>query len=475
MAAEKSKRGVVGPLLLGDRPLPHNQEAEMAVLGSMLLDPLTAIDTAAARLNFTNSFFVPAHQQIFTCLVELRNKSAGSAIDLITVANALENLGDLERVGGRGYLTQLLSCVPSAANVEQYAEIVRENAILRRLIRTGADIADRCFDPQESVPELVDEIETEILSLTQLQGGVDSTPIRGLVKPAVAYLEKLYTKDAAVVGITTGYPDLDHLITGLRPGDMFVLAARPSIGKTALALNLATNVALSKTPKAVGVFSLEMSADQLVLRLLCSEARVNMADIKDGALSAARWNDIMAAADRLSKAPLFIDDTGSLDILELRARARRLHQQHHVELLVIDYLQLMRPAGQSRNSTRENEVSQMSGGIKTLAKELRIPIIVLAQLNRQAEQTGQRPKLSHLRESGAIEQDADIVALLHRERETESGQERSYEGTEAELIIAKHRNGPTGIVRLSFFPHWTKFESRSPVSDEDVPRRETRI
>ena len=329
--------------------------------------------------------------------------------------------------------------------------------------------------PQESVPELVDEIETEILTLTQLQGGVDSTPIRRLIPPAVAYLEKLHTKDAAVVGITTGYHDLDHLITGLRPGDMFVLAARPSIGKTALALNLATNVALSKTPRAVGVFSLEMSSDQLALRLLCSEARVNMADIKDGALSVARWNDIMAAADRLNKAPLFIDDTGSLDILELRARARRLHQQHHVELLVIDYLQLMRPAGHNRNSTRENEVSQMSGGIKTLAKELRIPIIVLAQLNRQAEQTGQRPKLSHLRESGAIEQDADIVALLHRERETESGQERSYEGTEAELIIAKHRNGPTGIVRLSFFPQFTKFESRSPIADEDVPRRETRI
>ncbi len=458
-------------LLKGDRPLPHDADAEMAVLGCMLLEPECAIDLAMARLNFENAFFTPAHQKIFTLLVRLRNEMRRDAIDLITVSNALTAEGLLEQVGGRAYLSQLMNVVPSSANIEQYVEIVRENAVLRRLIRTGCEVAERSFDPQErSVRELVDQFQSQVLELTQLHSGADMAHIGEKIMGAVEYLDKLHNKDESVYGIRTGYPDLDGLITGLKPGDLFVLAARPSIGKTAFAMNVATNVAMGHNPRPVGVFSLEMSTEQLILRLLCSRAGVNLREIRDGALSHSRWNDIMAAASSFKTAPIYIDDTGTLDILALRAKARRLKQQHDVQVLFIDYLQLLKPASVNKNTTRENEVSQISGGLKSLAKELGIPIVVLAQLNRQAEQSGSKPKLGHLRESGAIEQDADVVALLHRERDTDAGiVGKDTEGREAELIIAKHRNGPTGVVKLSFIPAYTRFESRSPVSDDQIP------
>ena len=288
----------------------------------------------------------------------------------------------------------------------------------------------------------------------------------------MGYLERLNTKDPSVLGIQTGFEALDRIIMGLRPGEMFVLAARPSIGKTALALNMAENMALcSERPVPVGIFSLEMGVQQLVLRLLCSMARISLGDVRDCALTGGRWADVGRAADRLRKAPIYIDDCAAqMDIIELRGRARRMKQEFDIGVLFIDYLQLLRPVGGNRNSTRENEVAQMSGGIKGLAKELNIPIVVLAQLNRQAEQTGQRPKLSHLRESGAIEQDADVVALLHRERDVENQlSSDGLTGIESELIVAKHRNGQTGVAPLLFIPAYTRFENRSPISDEDVP------
>ena len=454
-----------------DRPLPHNAEAEAAVLGSIMLEPATTIDVAGAKLNFEASFYNPANQEVFAALMRLASERPRSSIDLITLSDALRKAGRLEAVGGQTYLGELMYSVPTAANIEQYVEIVHQSAVLRRLIRVTVDVMGRCFDPQDDVDELLDDIEREVLEVTGLGAGAGIRPVSELMLGAINYLDKLHSGDQDVLGLQTGYEDLDALLTGLRPGEMTVLAARPSIGKTAFALNIVLNLALREKPAPVGFFSLEMSAELLVLRLLCSHARVGLSDIRDGALSQARWQTITEAGQRLRQSAIYIDDTGGLDIIELRAKARRMKREYDIQLLVIDYLQLLR-ANVGRNATRENEVARMSGGIKTLAKELSIPIMVLAQLNRQAEQQGQRPRLSHLRESGAIEQDADVVALLHREREVESatasGASPVREGMEAELIIAKHRNGPTGIVPLTFIPAYTRFESRSRYSDEEV-------
>ena len=448
----------------------------MAVLGSMLLDPAEAIEAAVAKLNFEGSFYDPAHQSIFSALVKLGSERHRGTIDLITLSDALAKAAVLEEVGGRAYLSQLVSCVPTAANIHHYVDIVHQTAVLRRLIRTSSDVHSRCFEPQENMEELLDQIERDVLAVTGLTDTKKTQAVGDLIIHAIDHLDKLHTGDLSVVGLQTGFDDLDRLIIGLRPGDMFVLAARPSIGKTALALNIATNLALREKPAAVGFFSLEMEAKLLVLRLLCGHARVSITDVREGALSPGRWQEIMEAGQRLRSAPIYIDDTGSLDIMELRARARRMKREFDIQVIMIDYLQLMR-ANVGKNATRENEVARMSGGIKALAKELQVPILVLAQLNRQAEQPGQRPRLSHLRESGAIEQDADVVALLHRERDVEKDREgdgdqaptRIQEDTAAELIVAKHRNGPTGIVPLTFLPAYTLFKSRSRIPDEDVP------
>jgi replicative DNA helicase len=469
MSEAWSTKSEMPPILNGDRPLPHNKEAEVAVLGAMLLDPDNAVDVAVSRLNHESSFYNPAHQLIFDCLAKLYNEKPRGSIDLITLCDALEKQDALERIGGRAYLTRLLNSVPTAANIEHYADIVHQNSVLRRLIKTGVSVVDRCYDPGQEVAELLDTIEKEILEVTNLQVDGGAVSVGERVLDAINHIEKLHAGDAEAMGLATGYPDLDRLITGLKPAEMYVLAARPSIGKTALALNIMSNVGLSNGGTPVGFFSLEMSTDLLVLRLLCSLARVNLGDIRDGALSSARWQQIMEAGQALRRAPLYIDDTSGLDVMELRARGRRMKKEHDIKLLMIDYLQLLKGSG-GRNSTRENDVAQMSGGIKGLAKELNIPIIVLAQLNRQAEQAGQKPKIGHLRESGAIEQDADVVALLHRERPTDSGNMAGQnDGIESELIIAKHRNGACGIVPMMFMPAYTRFESRSNISDDDVP------
>lgn len=467
--ADSERSTTHGPLFVGDRPVPHNTEAEIAVLGSMLLDPANAIDVAVTRLSFTDSFYSPGHQKIFAGLVKLSTEKPRGAIDLITLTDALEKAGTLAEVGGAAYLDRLATSVPTAANIEQYAEIVHDTAVLRRLIRTGTEMLDKCYAQEEDVHELLDRIETEILTITGLRSGGETQALSDLVFPAINHLDRLHSGDRDTLGIQTGYADLDSVLTGLRPGEMLVLAARPSIGKTALALNMAANMALSEAAVPVGIFSLEMSADLLVLRLLCTEARVSLSDIREGALSTVRWQEIMDAGQRFRAAPIYIDDTGNLDIIELRARARRMKRQFDIQVLMIDYLQLLK-ASVGRNATRENEVARISGGIKALSKELGIPIVVMAQLNRQAEQAGQKPRLAHLRESGAIEQDADVVALLHRERDQDVEEGViGREGMEAELIIAKHRNGPTGIVRLTFLPTYTRFESRSRIADADVP------
>ena len=301
--AESAQPREFVPLLSGDRPLPHNTEAEVAVLGSVLRDPGTALDTASSSLNFNGSFYHPSHHTIFQSILELNREQPHGSVDIVTLSDTLQKKDKLEEVGGQAYLFRLINSVPSAANIEHYVEIVHQNALLRRLIRTSTEIAEKCYDPQQSVKELVDGIESEILSITNLKKTDDLVPVGDMMLEAIEYIDKLRNQDTSVMGLQTGYEGLDKIVMGLRPGEMFVLAARPSIGKTALALNMAENIALSSTPSAVGIFSLEMSCKQLVLRLLCSLARINMGDIRDCALPQGRWQEITRAGQRLKNAP----------------------------------------------------------------------------------------------------------------------------------------------------------------------------
>lgn len=454
---------------LSERHYPHNHEAEMAVLGCLLLDPAASVDGVFLRLPGESAFHRAEHQVIYRAIRMLVDEGGRGELDLITLADALARAGRLEEAGGRAYLAQIGASVATAANVEQYAEIVRQTAVLRRLIETCQRTADRCFQPVDDVRVLLDEIEREILEVTALHDTAVLRTVSELMMPAVEYLEKLQKGEQDALGLSTGYDDVDRLITGLRPGEMVVVAARPSIGKTALALNMAANIALGTPPRPVGIFSLEMPAHQVVLRLLCSDARIGLSEVREGAMTTARWKELMAASQRLRDAMMVIDDTGGIDILELRNKARRMKRDYNIAVLFIDYLQLIQVSGSNRNANRENEVARISGSIKALAKELDLPIVVLAQLNRQAEQQGQRPRLAHLRESGAIEQDADVVALLHRDRDEQQDRDKAQRGVEAELIVAKNRNGETGLAHLVFRPVYTRFESHSRIADEDVP------
>lgn len=452
---------------LYNRSLPHDEDAECAVLASILLNPKMCLP-CCRKISFDGSFYNPANQEIFTTLQELAEED-NEIIDGIILANTLSHKGTLERVGGRAYIAHLSSLLPSEANIQKYVDIVFRQAVLRRLIRYSSSVSDRCYDNPENINVLLDAIEKEVMELSQVKMDDDATSsMRDLTKGAFDYLMRLSEKDQATAGIPTGYTDLDRLITGLRPTEMIVLAARPSIGKTAFALNIAANIAMSSGAQGVGIFSLEMSKEMLAVRLLCGEARISIGDIRDCALTESKVSVIQEASARLARAPIYIDDTPAIDILELRAKGRRMYTEHGVRCFIIDYLQLLKADSANKNASRENEVARISGGIKALAKELNVPVIVLAQLNRQAEQ-GEQPKLSHLRESGAIEQDADIVMMLHRERNYEADPNNDRVCLPAEVIVAKHRNGPTGVIKLNFISKYTRFESVAGVPEEDIP------
>jgi len=469
-----SNNGKIGPLLTGDSPLPHSLEAERAVLSCLLQDAPGTLDLAFGKLKSEASFYHPSHRKIFAALGEMRGEMVPSLIDFITITDRLERQNALAAVGGEDYLSSLLNAVPTTANIEKYVDCVLDAFILRRMISVCSDIVGRCYEGGDDVPELIDRIEQDILDVTEMRTDSHAVALSELITGAVDYLNDLSEQKPETMGLQTGFRDVDRLITGLRDGELIVLAARPSVGKTALALNIARNVALHpQHPKAVGLFSMEMGCSQLVIRLLCSEARINIKDVRDGRLTQAQWGvDIMRACDLLHAAPIYIDDMPQLASFELRQKARRMKQDHDVRLIIIDYLQLMRPSGGNRSTSREQEVARLSREIKSLAKELGLPIMLLCQLNRQAEQAGGRPRLSHLRESGAIEQDADIVAILHRERDGDADQSPDVvakEGIVTELIIAKNRNGETGIRKLTFFPPYTCFKDFTGISDEDVP------
>src|ERR671923_828155 len=441
------------------RTPPHSVEAEQGVLGSMLISPRDAIAEVVEKIN-EEYFYVPAHQTIFTVLVDLWN--AGQAIDLITFTQILRDRNLLETVGGAGLVTSLFTSVRTAANVGYYLEIVRDKYILRSIIAAGTESVRRAYEEQDEVNNLLDEVEQKIFAVGEDRFKGQMLSMKDQVMEAIESIEKLYERKGGITGVSTGFAEFDRMTSGMHPSEMIVIAARPSMGKTALAMNIAEHVSINeKLP--VGVFSLEMSSQQLVQRLLCSRARVNLQKVRDGFLGERDFPSLTAAASKLAEAKIFIDDSASLTILELRAKARRLKAQQDVQLIIIDYLQLLRSTSRRAQDNRQLEISEISAGMKGLAKELKIPVIVVAQLNRQPEQrSGGEPRLSDLRESGSIEQDADLVGLLLRPELYEEDEEARVEKAgEAELIIAKQRNGPVGEIPLTFLKEFTRFEDRA--------------
>src|SRR6266542_1131178 len=449
------------------RALPHSVEAEQGVLGSMLLSPREAIAECVEKIN-DQYFYVPAHQTIYNVLVDLWN--AGQAIDLITFTQVLRDRNLLDAVGGAAFVTTLFTFVPTAANVQYYLDIVRDKYILREIISAATESVRRAYEEQDEVNNLLDEVEQRIFAVGEDRFKGEMLSMKEQVMSTLESIEKLFENKGAITGVSTGFRDLDKLTSGLHPSEMIVIAARPSMGKTALAMNIAEHAAIQlKLP--VAIFSLEMSAQQLVQRMLCSRARVNLAKTRDGFLAEADFPKLTNAASKLAEAKIFIDDSASLSILELRAKARRLKAQQDVQLIIVDYLQLLRSTSRRAQDNRQLEISEISAGLKGLAKELKIPIIVVAQLNRNPEiRTGSGkgvPRLADLRESGSIEQDADLVGLLVREENyADSDEERKELEGKAELIIAKQRNGPIGQVKLSFLKNFTRFEDRAEEAAE---------
>ena len=451
-----------------DRLPPHSIEAEQGVLGCVLLSPNDCMGECIEKFKRgAESFYDLRHQTLFETLVEMYDRK--EAIDLITLQQRLKDKQQLEGIGGLAYLSSLPDAVPSAANLAYYLEIVREKYVLRKMIQTCTDVVGRVYEHEGEVDALLDEVERDILKISESRIEGTSSTIKELVHRAINTIEEFHQRQGMLTGISTGFPDLDRMTSGLHGGEMVVIAARPSMGKTSLAMNIAEHVAVEqKLP--VGVFSLEMTADSLVLRMLCSRSRVNLRSIREGFLAERDFPKLTGAAGKLATSPLFIDDTAGLSILQLRAKARRMAQQFGIKLFVIDYLQLLNSTSR-RAENRQQEIADISNGVKALAKELNVPVIVLSQLNRELEKDKNRkPRLSDLRESGAIEQDADLVGLLYKPGsgdEEEPSQEQ--EAVAVNLLIAKQRNGPTGDVNLTFMKSYTRFESAAKVSSDDVP------
>jgi replicative DNA helicase len=432
---------------------PHSIEAEESVLGGILLSN-EALDRAI-ELIVPEDFYREAHRKIMRGMLELSERH--EPVDLVTLSDALRGRNELQDVGGASYLAELAERVPTAANVAYYARIVKDKAILRSLIETSTEIAMRSYEAPANVESFLDEAEHRIFALAERKTRPSFFRVREIVIESMKAVEQLYERQELVTGVPSGFVDLDKKTAGLQPGDLIIVAGRPSMGKTAFALNIAQYAALdAKT--GVAVFSLEMSKEQLVFRMLCSEARVDQSKVRAGYAAQRDYPKLAIAADRLSEAPIYIDDTPALSILELRAKARRLKREREANLglIIVDYLQLMR--GTSTDS-REQEISSISRSLKALAKELSLPVIALSQLNRQVESRGdKKPVMADLRESGAIEQDADVIMFLFRPVVYDP---KNADEHDAEVIIGKQRNGPTGTVPLTFFSEYTRFENRA--------------
>ena len=454
-----------------DRLPPHSPEAEQGVLGCVLLSPNDCMGQCIEKFKGgAEVFYDLRHQTIFTMLAEMYDKREG--IDVITLQQRLKDKQLLEEVGGIAYLSALPDAVPSAANLSYYLDIVQEKFLLRKMIHTCTDVVARVYDFEGEVDALMDEVERDILRISESRVQSQTTTTKDLVKKAINTIEEFHQRQGALTGVGTGFVDLDKMTTGLHGGEMVVIAARPSVGKTSLAMNIAEYVSVEQR-LPVGVFSLEMTAESLVLRMLCSRSRVNLRNVREGFLAERDFPKLTGAAGKLANAPLFIDDSSALSILQLRAKARRMHLQYGIKLFVVDYLQLVHSTAR-RAENRQQEIADISSGIKSLAKELNVPVIVLSQLNREIErEKGRAPRLSDLRESGAIEQDADVVGLLYKPKsgseDDDGGPAVEEDAVPVNLLIAKQRNGPTGDVNLTFLKSYTRFESAAKVSDEDVP------
>ncbi len=429
---------------------PQDVDAERSVLGAMLIEADSLNEVATSLV--PEDFYRPAHRLIFEAILALFDRN--EPIDEVTVRGQLNATGFLADCGGGAYLAGLSDSVPTAANIGHYAQIVRDRSMGRRLISAATAIATEVYEGKASVELLLDEAESKIFEVTSKRSTRAFLPLKEVVKDAFKLIEKRYERKEAITGVPTGFIDFDKMTAGFQPADLIILAGRPSMGKTALALNMAQHAAL-RAQTSVALFSLEMSAEQLVMRMLTSEARVDASRLRGGFLKDSDWPKLAKAAGALAEAPVYIDDTGALTILEMRAKSRRLQAEKGLGLIIVDYLQLMH----GRAESREREISEISRGLKALAKELSIPVMALSQLNRSLEQRqDKRPMLSDLRESGAIEQDADVICFVYRD---EYYNEESEQKGEAEIIIGKQRNGPTGTVHVRFMNEYTRFENLS--------------
>jgi len=443
----------------GRRLPPQALDAEVSLLGALLLDH-EAIHKVADQIR-PEDFYKSSHQKIFRAVLRLFENNEPS--DVITLSNELSRQSELDSCGGAPYLAQLAASVATSASVVHYAKIIREKAITRGLIQAATEIVTQGYDGGGDVGGLMDFAERTIFEISERSIKQAFAHVRDVVKTSIKTIENLYENRSAVTGVPTGYAELNKLTAGLQRSDLIIIAGRPSMGKTAFALNIATNAAI-ETKNAVAVFSLEMSKEQLVQRMLCSEARVDSSKLRGGFLKQNDWTRLIKAAGDLSQSPLYIDDTPALSVLEMRAKARRLRKERDLSLIVVDYLQLMRS---DVTESREREISDISRSLKALAKELNVPVIALSQLNRSVEsRTDRRPQLSDLRESGAIEQDADVIAFIYRD---EVYNRDTPERGVAEIIIGKQRNGPIGTVKLKFFHEFTRFEELSEVYGELMP------
>jgi replicative DNA helicase len=448
--------------LFADRLPPQNVEAEQAVLGAIFLEPSSL--TLASEILIPEDFYRAAHQKIFNVMLKLNDE--GKAVDLVTVTEELAAAKLIEDTGGVTYLNDLAGSVPTAANIEYYARIVEEKSLLRRLIRTATEIASDGYSREDEVEALLSEAEKNILAVAQRKNAGAFHNIKDVLVRTYDNIEEMHNRVGDITGISTGFAELDRMTAGFQRNDLIIVGARPSVGKTAFALNIAANVA-TKTGENVAIFSLEMGAEQLVMRMLCSEGNIDAQRLRTGSLTDEDWGKLTMAMGSLSNSGIFIDDTPGVRISDIRSKCRRLKQEHGLGMILIDYLQLILGSGRS-GENRQQEVSEISRSLKQLARELQVPVIALSQLSRGVEQRqDKRPMMSDIRESGSIEQDADIVAFLYRDDYYDKESENK---NIIEIIIAKQRNGPTGTVSLAFVKEYNKFVNlETRYGDSAVP------
>jgi replicative DNA helicase len=445
----------------GGRMPPQNVEAEQSVLGTILLSDHSL--SSVLELLVSKDFYKDNHKLIFEAMIVLFEKNEPQ--DIITVSNQLKDQNKLEEAGGVRYLATLTSIVPVTSNLFHYAKIIRQKAVLRNLISVNTDIASRCYEEQGDIDTLVDEAEQAIFEIARSKSDQSFTALKRIIPGAFEAVEQLYKRKEQITGVPTGFTELDKMTAGLQPADLIILAGRPSMGKTAFAMNIAQNASLLEKT-GVAIFSLEMSKEQLAMRLLCSAGHIDSQRVRTGKLHNEDWPKLTRAVGMLTEAPMYIDDTPAISVLEMRAKVRRLAAQYPLGMIIVDYLQLMR--GRNSTENRTQEISEISRSLKAMAKELKVPVIALSQLNRSLEsRPDKRPMMSDLRESGAIEQDADVICFIYRDEVYNKAEDNPNQGI-AEIIIGKQRNGPTGTVKLTFIKEFTMFENLSSYDEPDA-------